>query len=74
MFVTVKSLTAIIDINISYVQEAYLNRDKFEQQVFDDYIITMRTSLNNKLQKLQEISSNKKLIAKYVDKVNKTFQ
>lgn len=73
MFVSVKSLTAIIDTRIGYVNEAYENKDNFSDDVFNAYIENMKDTLNASIKTLSQISSNKKLINTYSRKVSKVF-
>lgn len=69
MFVTVSAVTAILDNNIRYVYEAR------ENNLGDDnYYSMMHDKIYKGLEKLKEISCNRKLIAKYETKVNELFK
>lgn len=74
MFVTVKSLTALIDLRIGFVKEAYENKENFSDEVFSNYIDEMKETLNGSLEALSEISSNERLIKTYSRKVTKAFE
>lgn len=74
MFVTVKSLTALIDLRIGFVKEAYENKENFSDEIFSNYINEMKENLNGSLEALSEISSNERLIKTYSRKVAKTFE
>lgn len=74
MFISVKNLTALIDERINYVNEAIENRNNFDSNTFNNYIADMTSKLNNNIVKLKQISSNKKLIEKYENKVNETLK
>lgn len=71
MFVTVQSLTNLIDKNIKYLCEAREVKYKFEEDDFNAYEQKMLKSLDTQIKELCRISNNKKLIEKYINKVSK---
>lgn len=74
MFISVKNLTALIDERINYVNEGIESRNNFDSETFNNYIVSMTSKLNNSIIILKQISSNKKLIEKYENKVNETLK
>lgn len=68
MFISVKNLTCGIDTTITYVEEAKEHHSCDEEE-YNQYLEKMHKKLDNMLEKLKQISSNKKLISKYEKKV-----
>lgn len=68
MFISVKNLTYSIDTAITYVEEAKKHHSCSEAE-YNQYLGKMYGKLDNMLEKLKQISSNKKLISKYEKKV-----
>lgn len=68
MFITVKNLIYNIDTTITYVREAKEYHSCSEEE-YNQYLDKMYRKLNNMIEKLSQISSNKKLINKYTNKV-----
>ena len=68
MFISVKNLTCGIDTTITYVEEAKKHHSCGEEE-YNQYLEKMHKKLDNMLEKLKQISSNKKLISKYEKKV-----
>ncbi len=65
MFVSIKSLTALIDESLTYLAEGRLSPNYTKE-----YEQLMQDKLTSRLNMLKEISSNKKLINKYTCLVN----
>lgn len=70
MFVSVAALTSQIDKELIYLSEARENKDNFDIEVFNSYEARMLDTINARFKKLCSISSNKKVIAKYENKLN----
>lgn len=68
MFVYVQDLTYNMDDTIKYVKEAKEYHTCSEEE-YNQYLEKMYRKLNNMLDKLKQISCNKKLISKYEKKV-----
>ena len=68
MFISVKNLTYNIDTTITYVKEAKEYHTCSEEE-YNQYLDKMYKKLDNMLEKLKQISCNKKLISKYEKKV-----
>ena len=65
MFVSVKSLTAMLDQELQWYKEGIASKDKHSEQDFNSWLEKITSSINAKYSRLQQISSNKKLIEKY---------
>lgn len=68
MFVYVRDLTYNMDYTIKYVKEAKEYHTCSEEE-YNQYLDKMYRKLDNMLEKLKQISCNKKLISKYEKKV-----
>lgn len=68
MFVYVQDLTYNMDDTIKYVKEAKEYHTCSEEE-YNQYLDKMYRKLDNMLDKLKQISCNKKLINKYEKKV-----
>lgn len=68
MFVYVQDLTYNMDDTIKYVKEAKEYHTCSEEE-YNQYLDKMYRKLDNMLNKLKQISCNKKLISKYEKKV-----
>ena len=68
MFISVKDLTYNIDTIITYVKEAKEYHSCSETE-YIQYLEKMYRKLDSMLEKLKQISCNKKLIIKYEKKV-----
>lgn len=68
MFVYVQDLTYNMDDTIKYVREAKEYHTCSEEE-YNQYLDKMYRKLDNMLDKLKQISCNKKLISKYEKKV-----
>ena len=68
MFVYVQDLTYNMDDTIKYVKEAKEYHTCSEEE-YNQYLDKMYRKLDNMLDKLKQISCNKKLISKYEKKV-----
>ena len=68
MFIYVQDLTYNIDDTIKYVKEAKEYHSCSEEE-YNQYLDKMYRKLGNMLNKLKQISCNKKLISKYEKKV-----
>lgn len=65
MFVSVKSLTATLDQELQFYREGIASKDQHSEQEFNSWLEKITNSINAKYNRLQQISSNKKLIEKY---------
>ena len=68
MFIYVQDLTYNMDDTIKYVKEAKEYHTCSEEE-YNQYLDNMYRKLGNMLDKLKQISCNKKLISKYEKKV-----
>ena len=68
MFIYVQDLTYNMDDTIKYVKEAKEYHTCSEEE-YNQYLEKMYRKLDNMLDKLKQISCNKKLISKYEKKV-----
>lgn len=68
MFISVKDLTYSIDTTISYVNGAKEYHSCSEAE-YNQYLEKMYKKLDGMIEKLRQISCNKKLICKYENKV-----
>ena len=68
MFIYVQDLTYNMDSTIKYVKEAKEYHTCSEEE-YNQYLDKMYKKLDNMLDKLKQISCNKKLISKYEKKV-----
>ena len=68
MFIYVQDLTYNMDDTIKYVKEAKEYHTCSEEE-YNQYLDKMYRKLDNMLDKLKQISCNKKLISKYEKKV-----
>ena len=68
MFIYVQDLTYHMDSTIKYVKEAKKYHSCSEEE-YNQYLEKMYKKLDNMLEKLKQISCNKKLISKYEKKV-----
>ena len=65
MFVSVKSLTAMLDQELQFYREGIASKEQHSEQDFNSWLEKIISSINAKYNRLQQISSNKKLIEKY---------
>ena len=68
MFIYVQDLTCNMDDTIKYIKEAKEYHTCSEEE-YNQYLDKMYRKLDNMLNKLKQISCNKKLISKYEKKV-----
>lgn len=73
MFTSIKNLTAYIDKNIRYVEDAKAHHTCSEVE-YQDYLYRMAYLLDKQLIRLQSLSTNKKLIENYKNRVHRLFQ
>ena len=73
MFTTVKALSALIDKEIEFVEGAKATKSLFDEAKYNEYMNRMENTLINRLLRLEEISTNKKLIQKYWTKLKVLF-
>ena len=71
MFVSVKSLTEALDQDFIYLADGVASKEARSKEEFDKWLSYITNKINNRIEKLKQISSNEKLIAKYVCKANK---
>ena len=65
MFVSVKSLTAMLDQELQFYREGIASKEQHSEQDFNSWLEKITSSINAKYNRLQQISSNKKLIERY---------
>lgn len=73
MFTTVKALSALIDKEMEFVEGVKATKSLFEETKYNEYMNKMENTLINRLLRLEEISTNKKLIQKYWSKLETLF-
>lgn len=71
MFVSVKSLTALIDQDI---HEGVASKEQHSPEEFEKWHKYIKSRLVEQLSKLKKISCNKKLIATYENKINELLK
>lgn len=69
MFVSVKSLTATLDQELQWYREGIASKDQHSEQDFNSWLEKITSSINAKYNRLQQISSNKKLIERYIKEI-----
>ena len=74
MFVAIKNLTAYMDRNIQLVEEAKASKEQHSPEVYNGYMKRMKDLLTGQVDKLKELSCDKRLIPKYEAKVDKLFK
>ena len=74
MFVSVKSLTALIDQDIQFYIEGVASKEQHSQEEFEKWHKYIKSRLVEQLSKLKKISCNKKLIATYENKINELLK
>lgn len=70
MFVSVKSLTEALDQDFIYLADGVASKEARSKEEFDKWLSYITNKINNRIEKLKQISSNEKLITKYVCKAN----
>lgn len=65
MFVSVKSLTAMLDQELQWYKEGIASKEQHSEQEFNSWLEKITSSINAKYNRLQQISNSKKLIEKY---------
>ena len=70
MFVSVKSLTEALDQDFIYLAEGVASKEAHSKEEFDKWLLYITNKINSRIEKLKQISSNEKLIEKYVCKAN----
>ena len=74
MFVSVKSLTALIDQDIQFYIEGVASKEQHSPEEFEKWHKYIKSRLVEQLSKLKKISCNKKLIATYENKTNELLK
>lgn len=74
MFVSVKSLTALIDQDIQFYIEGVARKEQHSQEEFKKWHKYIKNRLVEQLSKLKKISCNKKLVATYENKINELLK
>lgn len=74
MFVSVKSLTALIDQDIQFYIAGVASKEQHSPEEFEKWHEYMTSRLVAQLSKLKKISCNKKLIATYENKTNELLK
>ena len=70
MFVSVKSLTEALDQDFIYLADGVASKEAHTKEEFDKWLPYITNKIHNRIEKLKQISSNEKLIEKYVCKAN----
>lgn len=70
MFVSVKSLTKALDQDFIYLADGVASKEAHSEEEYSEWLSYITNKINNRIEKLKQISSNEKLIAKYACKVN----
>ena len=65
MFVSVQSLTATLDRELQWYREGIASKDQHSEQEYNSWLEKITSSINANYNRLQQMSSNKKLIEKY---------
>jgi len=71
MFVSVKDLTEALDQDFIYLADGVASKEAHSKEEFGKWLSYITNKINNRIEKLKQISSSEKLIAKYVCKANK---
>lgn len=74
MFVSVKSLTALIDQDIQFYIDGVASKEQHSPEEFEKWHKYIKSRLVEQLSKLKKISCNKKLIATYENKINELLK
>lgn len=74
MFVSVKSLTALIDQDIQFYIDGVASKEQHSPEEFEKWHKYIKNRLVEQLSKLKKISCNKKLIATYENKTNELLK
>lgn len=74
MFVSVKSLTALIDQDIQFYIEGVASKEQHSPEEFEKWHKYIKNRLVEQLSKLKKISCNKKLVATYDNKINELLK
>lgn len=74
MFVSVKSLTALIDQDIQFYIEGVARKEQHSPEEFEKWHKYIKNRLVEQLSKLKKISCNKKLVATYENKINELLK
>lgn len=74
MFVSVKSLTALIDQDIQFYIDGVASKEQHSPEEFEKWHQYITSCLAGQLSRLKEISCNKKLIATYENKINELLK
>lgn len=69
MFTKVKDLTMLIDGKLEYLENGRANKDKCEENIYNEWLTYITRGLQNNIAELKQRSCNKKLIARYERKV-----
>lgn len=74
MLGTVKGLTAIIEKELQFVEEAKASREQHDEATYNAYMARMEAALQSRFARLTSISSNEKMISKYEKKIAEAFK
>lgn len=69
MFISVKSLTAMLDQELQFYRDGIATKEQHSEQEFNSWIEKITKSINAKYNELQRISCNKKLIERYSEEI-----
>ena len=70
MFTTVKALTFYMDNTIKYYNEGVASKEQHDAETYNKWHASIASTLRGQLDKLKQISTNKKVIAKYETIIN----
>lgn len=71
LYSNIKKLAEALDQDFIYLADGVASKEAHSKEEFDKWLSYIANKINNRIEKLKQISSNEKLIAKYVCKANK---
>lgn len=74
MFVSVKNLTALIDQDMQFYIEGVASKEQHSPEEFEKWLEYITRRLAKQLAELKRISSNRKLITAYENKINELLK
>ena len=70
MFISVKALTSYMDDTIKYYNEGVASKEQHDTETYKKWYASITSTMCGQLDKLKQISTNKKVIAKYETIIN----
>lgn len=74
MFVSAKNLTWALDQDFIYLADGVASKEAHSKEEFDKWLSYTTNKINNRIEKLKQISSDEKLIAKYANKASELIK